>query len=113
MVSEFPPRSPRYVLAHIKWLPLGSAFIAETRGGPQFRGWDQAMYARVAQVDAANSANWMFVVANKDPKKQAPKPPARYPIPDSTVRTKKPDSPGSFGFIAKSMLADAKRKKAQ
>lgn len=114
MVSDYPPRSPRYVLAHIKWLPLGSAFVAETRGGQEFRGWDQDRYMRVAQIDAQNNANWLFVMANKDPKKAALKPPDKYPIPDRRALAKSAnEKPGSFGFIAKSMLADAKRKKAQ
>lgn len=113
LFSDNPPFSPRYVIAHIKWLPLGSAFVAETRGGKQFRDWDGDRYLRVAQFDAFRTFSYLFILANKDPKKSAPKPPDPYPIPDARVRVKKDEKPNSFGFIAKSMLADAKRKKAQ
>jgi hypothetical protein len=53
------------------------------------------------------------VTSNIDRKKhKLPAPPVPYPVPDKTVKSKQPDKPGSFAFISKSMLAEAKKRKA-
>lgn len=105
------PMSPRFVLAHIKILPVGSAFVAEVRGGQEFRGWDEDRYQMAALIDAIRILQYIFVLANIDPKKKKPKPPEPYPTPDKATKHKQPDKPGSFAFIAKSALAAAKRRK--
>lgn len=111
LFSDQPPFSPRYVLAHIKWLPIGSAFIAEMRGGQQYRGWNEDRYAITRLIDLIAVSNYLFLMANRDPKKRAPEPPEPYPTPDN-LQAKKRDKPGSFGFIAKTMLAESRRRKA-
>lgn len=110
LFSEAPPFSPRYILSHINWLPLGSAFVAETRGGQQFRGWDGDRYIQVALINALRTLIHVFILANKDPKKKAPEAPQPYPTPDekSTPRSAKP---GSFAFIANAGLAATKKRK--
>ena len=99
--------SPRYVLAHIKHLPMDSAFVAERRGGQQFRGWDESRYIAVANVNAIRTLQHLYVLAHSK-KNAKPKPPEPYPIPDS--KTKK-DKPGSFAAIARRHLAAARRRK--
>lgn len=111
-VLEEPLFSPRYVLAHIRWLPAESAFVAECRGGPEFRGWDGDRYVSVAILEAIRSLQYVFILANRDPKKRTPNPPDPYPLPDKITRNKPADQPGSFAFIAKAHLAAAKKRKA-
>ncbi len=100
--------SPRWVLALIKNLPLGSRFFAERRGGQQFRGWDESRYAMVAVVNAVRALQYTYVAAHS---KSKPPPPEPFPIPDKTIR-KKQAGPGSFAFIAAAKLAVAKKAKA-
>jgi hypothetical protein len=103
--------SPRWALAHVKLLPLGSAFVAQTRGGQQFRGWDEDRYALVALINAVRALHYIFALAHSDPKKAKPKPPDPYPIPDKVTRKKAAPQPGSFAFIAGRQLAAAKEKR--
>ena len=110
------PISPRYVLSLVLHLPLGSAFVAEQRGGPRFRGWDHGMYAQVALINAVRTSNYLFVCANSDPKKKKPTPPEPYPTPDepevrSGRRSQGPPAPGSFAGIASRMIAQARKAK--
>lgn len=96
----FDPESdltPRYVYSLIKGLPLGSAFVAERRGGQQFRGWDESRYTLVAIVNAIRSLHHTYVSAHS---KSSRKPPEPFPIPERTKRSSA-DKPGSFAFIAK------------
>jgi len=113
---EIPPWSPRYVLAHIKWLPMGSAFVAANRGGQEFRGWDEGRYMTAATLDAIRLLIHTFVMAHRDPKKRAPSAPDPYRTPDDRVggsyKSKQPPKPGSFAFIAGAKLAAAKKRKA-
>lgn len=113
LLSEDRPLSPRFVLAHVTNLPYDSALVAEFRGGQQFRGWDKDRYMTATLIDAIRLLQYIFVLANSDPKKTKPKPPAPYPLPDGQVEAKKPDTPGSFAFIAKANLAAIKKRKAQ
>lgn len=110
LFSEVDPLSPRWVLLHVSGLPMGSAFVAELRGGPQFRGWDEGRYLQAGVLDAIRMLQYILVMANSDPKKSKPKPPQPYPLPDSRTKTKS-DKPGSFAFIAKQRLAEIKRRK--
>ncbi len=110
LLSEH-PLAPRFVLAHVNNLDYDSAFIAEVRGGQQFRGWDRDRYQLAALTDAVRAQSYLFTLANIDPKKQKPAPPDPTPVPDEISKTKQ-DKPGSFAFIAKRALAAAKRRKA-
>ncbi|QXN73863.1 tail assembly chaperone [Mycobacterium phage Eaglepride] len=112
LFSEDHPISPRWVLLHVKNLPMDSAFVAEFRGGQRYRGWDPSRYMQAAMIDLLRIQNYMFVLANSDPKKGKPKEPEPYPLPD-TQRTeqKKTYKPGSFGGIVAQMFAAKRRKK--
>lgn len=112
MFSEDRPLTPRFVIAHIKYLPMGSAFIAEQRGGQQFRGWDQSQYMTATLIDAVRTLTYAFVLAHVDPDKTRPKPPAQYPVPDK-VKVQTAEDPGSFSFIVKMHLAAIKKKKRE
>ena len=113
--------SPRYLLAMIVNLPLGSAFVAAKRGGSQYRGWDESRYALVALINAVRTHNHLFVVANSDPKKKQPDPPEPYPTPDDDTeegralraRLKGPPARGSFAHVALSMMQRTKRQQAK
>jgi hypothetical protein len=116
LFAEANPLSPRFVLVHIKHLPIGSAFVAENRGGQQFRGWDEAQYMTAGLINAVRSLQYVTVLANSDPNKRKPGPPDPYPTPDEGVRRKyrrKSDHPGSFGFMAKARLAGVRKLKEQ
>jgi len=115
LFSEERPLSPRWVLMHVLHLPMESAFVAQQRGGDSFRGWgpDRYMQARLIDLQAIN--NWMFLSANRDPEGREPEFPDPYPLPDDIERKKKKrpeEKPGSFGFMAKTLLAKAKKRKA-
>lgn len=108
---EDSPLSPDYVLIHIKYLPMESAFVAALRGGRQFRGWDEDRYQTAALINSIRALGHNFVLANSDPKKRKPQPPDPWPLPDDTTKTKPRDKPGSFAFIARDLAARAKRRK--
>ncbi|MDV6975340.1 D site-binding protein [Mycobacterium intracellulare] len=109
LFSEDRPISPRWVLMHARTLPMGSAFVAEIRGGREFRGWDQGRYMQATLIDAVRLLQYIFILAHVDPKKSKPKPPESFPLPDKNIRTKKPDKPGSFGFIAKDLIRKSRQ----
>jgi hypothetical protein len=109
LFCDVDPLSPRFVLAHIHNLDYDSAFVAEVRGGQQFRGWDVGRYQMARVIDVLQVSNYLFILANSDPKKRKPKPPDPYPIPDEIKRV---DKPGSFAFIAKAHIAAVKKRKA-
>lgn len=90
---------------------MESAFYAEIRGGPQFRGWDEDRYMTARLIDSIRALTFLFICANTDPKKSKPKPPVPHPIPEGFKSIKPPDKPGSFAYIAKAHLARAKRRK--
>ncbi|QFP95092.1 tail assembly chaperone [Gordonia phage MinecraftSteve] len=105
--------SPRYVLNLIVNLPETSAFYASRRGGHQYRGWDIERYMLVALVNGQRMANYMFQLANRDPKKSSvPPAPEPFPVPDEMDKKKKPaPKPGSFAAVAAQMIAAQRRKK--
>jgi hypothetical protein len=74
--------SPDWVFNLIAQLPVGSRFYAERRGGAEFRGWDQNMYAQAAIVNAIRALQFTYVSANS---KNKPKPPDPFPVPDRPV----------------------------
>ena len=116
LFREVPTFSPKYILSLITQLPLGSAFVAAKRGGPQYRGWDSAMYAQAALINAVRTQNYLFLCANSDPKKKKPEPPDPYPTPDeptpSRRRSKGPPAPGSFAGTALRMMSQARKAKS-
>jgi hypothetical protein len=113
LFREVSPLTPKYVLGLIMQLPLGSAFVAEQRGGAQYRGWDHAMYAQVALINAVRTSNYLFLCANSNPKKKAPEQPDPYPTPDNpnpgSRRHKGPPAPGSFAGTAMRMMSQARK----
>ncbi|BCP36362.1 hypothetical protein MINTMi198_17320 [Mycobacterium intracellulare M.i.198] len=113
LFSEDKPLSPRWALMHVLHLPIESAFVAQLRGGPEFRGWSPDRYMAARLIDLQAIQNWMFLSANRDPDSKAPEMPEPYPLPDDIkVKKQLKDKPGSFGFMAKTLLAKAKKRKA-
>ena len=102
--------SPLFVLIHIGYLPMESAFVAEQRGGQKFRGWSEDRYIRVMSLNAQSIGNYMFLSANMDPKKKKPPPPRPYAVPDAPVKEDQTKRPGSFAAMAAMQMAAAKRK---
>ena len=98
--------TPLYLLTLIRGLPESSRFVAERRGGQQFRGWDAAMYAAVANVNATRALQYVYVAAHSKNKPPVPEP---FPVPDTTVRKPKQNGPGTFAFIAAAKIAQAKK----
>ena len=99
LLKEEDPISPRYVLNLIVNLPKDGAFYASRRGGPQYRGWDEDRYALAALIDAQQAANYMFIMANRDPKRPKPTPPKPYFRPDGLDTTSSKPTPGSFAAM--------------
>ncbi len=97
--------TPLYLLVLIRGLPEGSRFVAERRGGPEFRGWDTGRYIDVATVNAVRALQYTYVAAHMKKRPPAPEP---FPIPDKTF--KKQSGPNSFAFIAAARIAAAKRR---
>lgn len=102
--------TPRYLLTLIRGLPESSRFVAERRGGPQFRGWDASLYTQVATVNALRALTYVYVAAHSKNKPPAPEP---FPVPDTTVRKPRSNGPGTFAFIAASKIAAAKKARSQ
>lgn len=98
--------TPRWVLVLVRGLPERSRFIAELRGGPQFRGWDTSLYAAVATVNAVRALQYTYVAAHS---KSRPKVPESFPVPDSKIR-KRSNGPNSFARLAAANLAAGSRK---
>lgn len=113
LFQDPPPWSPRFLLSHINNLPYDSAFVAELRGGQQFRGWNEDRYLLAAIVNAIRVLAHVFILANMDPKKSKPEAPKPWPLPDKQEKRAKQAGPGSFAFIAKSLAAKARKRKAQ
>lgn len=103
------PLSPRWVLLHVKNLPLGSSFMAERRGGQEFRGWDESRYINVAFVNGLRTLQHIYIDAHT---KGKVKPPEPYPIPDRRKKKSQAETPGSFANIAKRQIEAKKRRKA-
>jgi hypothetical protein len=97
--------TPLYLLVLIRGLPEGSRFVAERRGGSEFRGWDASRYAAVATVNAVRALQYTYVAAHSKNKPKAPEP---FPVPDKRVR-KRNTGPGSFAFIAAQGIAAARK----
>jgi hypothetical protein len=114
LFSEDNPLSPRWVLMHVMNLPIESAFMAEIRGGKEFRGWDEGRYMLASIYNVINILKYITILANSDPKKTTPEPPEPFPTPDNLVARKKSGGhkPGSFGAIALDLLGKAKKRKA-
>ena len=109
LFSEVSPLSPGWVLCHIDHLTVESATVAEIRGGEQFRGWGADRYMTATLINAVEALRYITVLANSDPKKRKVEPPEPFPIPDGTSKRVRDSKPGSFAFIANSLMA--KRRK--
>ena len=96
--------SPLWVLVLVRGLPESSRFVAEVRGGPQFRGWDTSRYALAATVNAVRALQYTYITANS---KSKPKVPESFPIPDTTIR-KRATGPNTFAAIAAAAMAKAR-----
>ena len=83
-------RSPRYILSLIKRLPVESCFVAEIRGGDQFRGWNPDRYLLTAIVDAVQANTHIVSKANGGKGKK----------PEPTYRPKKVQSKNGNAFVA-------------
>lgn len=106
------PLSPRYVLALIMYLPLGSAFVAERRGGQEFRDWDHSRYALVDAANSLRSLSHMYLATHIDPRKtRAPRPPDPFPTPEETRTKKQAHKAGSFAHMVATAKAAAERKR--
>lgn len=104
--------SPRYVLLHIKYLPVESSFVSEHRGGQKYRGWDESRYMMAHLIDSIRALQHIIILANRDPKKRKPDVPLPYPIPDTRDKKKgKSIKPGSFAHMAYQRLASVKARK--
>lgn len=101
LFSEVDPLSPRWVLTHIRGLPMTSLFVAHVRGGARYIGWDEGRYMQATLIDAVRSLIWITVMANSDPKKRKPEHPEQYPVPGLTEKKKRDARPGSFAHTAK------------
>lgn len=112
LFSEEDPIEPRWLLPHILYLPSDSAYIAERRGGQQFRGWNPSWYAQVASVNAQRALNHMYILSHIGKNAPKPKAPEPYPIPEIHKKNEAP-KPNSFAGIAASMMAASRRKKAE
>lgn len=101
MISE--GSSPRYILGLIRQLPIESAFVAEYRGGPQFRGWGIDRYLRAALVDAVQANTHAVSKANGGKGKK----------PDRIYRPEKAKSQNgnAFAAMARSFFHAAKKDK--
>lgn len=96
--------SPRWLLSHIKNLPLGSRYYSEQRGGQQFRGWDESRYAAVATVNAIRALQYTYITAHS---KKRPKMPEMFPVPEKEIVQKKV-TPNSFAAMAAAAMVAEK-----
>lgn len=95
--------TPLWLMVLIRGLPESCRYVAEQRGGPQFRGWDMSRYAAVATVNAVRALNHTYVAAHSKSKPKAPEP---FPVPDSTVRRRKSNT---FALLAAKKMAQGVR----
>lgn len=108
------PLSPRYVLALIMYLPLGSAFVAERRGGQEFRDWDVSRYALVDVANSLRSFQHLYLSAHIDRRKTPmPKPPEPFPTPEEKRVQKAALRPGSFTHMVATAKSLAEKKKGR
>lgn len=106
------PLSPKYVLALIMYLPLGSAFVAERRGGQEFRDWDPDRYALIDIANSLRSFQHMYLASHIDRRKTAlPKPPEPFPTPEQKRTEKATHKAGSFAHMVATAKALAERKR--
>lgn len=98
--------TPRWVFVLIKGLPIDSRFMAEVRGGQQFRGWDEGRYITAAIVDAVRALQYTYVAAHTERKPKALSP---YPVPKKAVKpAERTYKPGSFGHTVAGMFHAAR-----
>lgn len=106
LYSEDSPLTPREVLNLIAYLPADSAYVAERRGGQQFRGWDEGRYLSALQANELRTFAYMYAASHL---KRPPKPPEPIPTPDS-AKPKKRDG-GMFAQMVEARVAASRRRK--
>lgn len=109
------PLSPRYVLTLIMYLPLGSAFVAERRGGQEFRDWDVSRYALIDVANSLRSFQHLYLATHIDRRKHGlPKPPEPFPTPEEQRTEKATHKAGSFAhMVATAKALHERNKKAR
>lgn len=95
--------SPMWILVLVRGLPETSRFVAECRGGQQFRGWDSGRYATVAIVNAVRALQYTYITAHS---KSKPKTPDPFPIPDKEIRK---HAPNSFAAMAAAQMGAGRK----
>lgn len=111
LFREEDPLEPRWVLALILGLPMESAYIAERRGGQQFRGWGPATYAAAQTVTTLRGIQHLYILSHIDKKAKKPKPPVPFPTPESTNSKQESKPRNAFAATANAMIAASRRKK--
>lgn len=98
--------TPTLALVIIKHLPLGSATVADMRGGPDFRGWDMDRYIAANTLDALRLNNYLIIMANRG---RGKKPEVPQPMWRPSKAVKKPSENNPFRIH----LERVKRRKAK
>lgn len=103
--------TPRWLLTLIAGLGEESRYAASCRGGQHLRGWTQDRYLSVFALETQRATQWIHTAANSTKRPPFPKP---FPLPKAKQQKpeKRAEPPGSFAFIAKQHLAEAKKRKA-
>lgn len=103
--------TPRWLLILIAGLDEKTRYAASCRGGQHLRGWTTDRYLSVFALETQRAIQWINTAANSKNRPPLPKP---FPIPKAKQQQpeKRPEPPGSFAFIAKQHLAEAKKRKA-
>lgn len=90
---------------------MESATVASLRGGKNFRGWDLDRYMTARLIDSVQALKYITMLAHADPKKRKPPVPEQFPTPEKIDRKAREAKPGSFAFIANSLIAKGKKRK--
>lgn len=103
--------TPRWLLTLIAGLGEDTRYAASCRGGQHLRGWTMDRYLSVYRLETLRATQWIHTAANSKNRPPFPKP---FPLPKAKQQRpeKRPEPPGSFAFIAKQHLAEAKKRKA-
>lgn len=98
MIRENVP--PVEILLLLRGLKIGSRFVAQAQGSPEFVGWDVLQYQIATLIDAVNYTTYVLTAANSKRKPKPPKP---------TYRPKKEGRKANNQFAAQ--LEMAKKRK--
>lgn len=103
--------TPRWLLVLIAGLDEETRYAASCRGGQHLRRWTLDRYMSVYRLETLRAIQWINTAANSKNRPPFPKP---FPLPKAKQQRpeKRLEPPGSFAFIAKQHLAEAKKRKA-